>query len=573
MDTNRRTSGLRRIAAVLTALGSLAVVGPLGPGATAAHADPVGGPGCTAAGAEVTCAFDWTGGSQLWSVPPGVTAATVTAYGAAGGGGSGQGYDWHPGPGGPGGRQAAALSGLTPGQRLQVNVGGVGGDLRPGGPFWYPAAGGFNGGGTGFTGGGGASDVRAADGAGQYGPADRLVVAGGGGGAGAGGPLALAAGGGAGGGAVGGSSLDSGQTASGGTQGAGGSNTGGGAGSNPWHGTEQVCHDGRFGEGGTCLYTNQLLSANMTHGGGGGGGWYGGGVGLGPGSGFAQTAGPGGGGSSHAGPADGVAVADLGTASGGTFTPPAGTGGNGRVQISYTLANFSATGFRGAAGSWTLASGQTLSTGTDANSPNTAFVLTMQGDGNLILTSPGVPGVRWASSTWGNPGATARFTADGVLQVVGTTGAVLWRSAVAGGLGATFVFLPGGTLQILDRYSVQCWFTSLTGEFGGLTLFPNNAVSVGGSNHQLVMQGDGNLVWYGAGLQPIWASNTWGNDGRGFRFDFAPRGTLAIHDGTGTLVWSAGPASGGWWLRLQGDGNIVIVDAARVARWATGTSG
>ncbi|GAA3011976.1 hypothetical protein GCM10020229_24240 [Kitasatospora albolonga] len=560
MHTKRRPGGARRFAATVTALSALAVAGPLGPGATAAHADPAGGSGtgCAVAGPVVTCGFDWTGGPQQWTVPSGVTSATVTAFGAAGG--RGDGLD--PAAGGPGGQAVVTLAGLTPGQVLQVNVGGSGAPARPGGPVGTPAAGGWNGGGRGYAGGGGASDVRVAGATGEYTLQDRLVVAGGGGGAGG------ASGGGAGGGTVGGSSLDPGQVTSGGTQTAGGSNAQGGASAEVF-GRKVDCHDGGFGSGGGCLLQSDLLGGTFAQGGGGGGGWYGGGFGTGAG----QGAVAGGAGSSHTGPRNGVAVTDPATATGGTFAAPEGANGNGRVRIAYALPGYSAGGHRAAAGTWTLAPGQSVSSGPGAGSQNGAYLLTMQNDGNLVVSSPDAPGVPWASSTSGNPGASARFTADGALQVVSATGAVLWRSAVTAGTGSTFVVNAGGALQILDRYGVSRWFASLTGEFAGLSLTPGDAVSVGAANHQLVMQTDGNLVWYDGAFRPLWASNTWGNAGKGYRFEFAPRGTLAIRDGAGTGVWSAGPASGGWWLRLQGDGNIVVADAARTPIWATGSSG
>ena len=59
-------------------------------------------------------------------------------------------------------------------------------------------------------------------------------------------------------------------------------------------------------------------------------------------------------------------------------------------------------------------------------------------------------------------------------------------------------------------------------------------------NHVLVMQGDGNLVQYQAGVV-LWASYTGGSSGA--------------------------------WAVLQGDGNFVIYSSAGVALWSTGTWG
>lgn len=120
-----------------------------------------------------TQTFGFSGAAESFTVPSGVTALTVAARGAQGG------SDGN--PGGAGGEAMATVP-VTPGEVLQVNVGGQGacdGNL---------GAGGFNGGGDAVNafgaavscGGGGATDVRRA----PYGLGDRLVVGAGGGGGG-----------------------------------------------------------------------------------------------------------------------------------------------------------------------------------------------------------------------------------------------------------------------------------------------------------------------------------------------------------------------------------------------------
>ncbi len=153
--------------------------------------------------------FAYTGGPQTYVVPDGVCGVRVDARGAQGGGGSitegfapvdgGHTIFLLPSPGGRGGEATSSIT-VTPGESLQVNVGGQGDGrgmvlLAGGGKSW-PDAGdaGWNGGGVGGRnedasvgyvyggGGGGASDVRR----GGTSLADRVVVAGGGGGWGAG---------------------------------------------------------------------------------------------------------------------------------------------------------------------------------------------------------------------------------------------------------------------------------------------------------------------------------------------------------------------------------------------------
>ncbi len=117
--------------------------------------------------------FNYTGGSQSYTVPPGTSAICFTVSGA-----KGQGNVNGANIGGLGGRVMGTLP-VVPGQVLQINVGGGGGNTQLGG---------FNGGAPGGTcnacatswggGGGGASDIRFS----PFGLIDRQAVGGGGGG-------------------------------------------------------------------------------------------------------------------------------------------------------------------------------------------------------------------------------------------------------------------------------------------------------------------------------------------------------------------------------------------------------
>ncbi len=200
---------------------------------------------CTS-GAVVSQTFAFTGSTQTFVVPSGVTTLTIETWGAQGGANWVNNTNF-------GGYSKATFS-VTPGQTLAVNAGG-----QP-----TTITGGFNGGGTGDgagKGGGGASDVRIA----PYTLTDRIIVGGGGGGAGFWSSLHVV--GGVGGGLVGGdgfrnTTLDMG--------GLGGTQTAGGA-----HGTcssfSNVAMAGSFGNGG-----NAGGNSCGCEGYGGGGGWYGG---------------------------------------------------------------------------------------------------------------------------------------------------------------------------------------------------------------------------------------------------------------------------------------------------------
>ena len=120
--------------------------------------------------------FNFTGAMQTFTVPAGMGSVQLNVYGAQGASGAAGGNSAQGGAGGLGGFATGTLA-VTPGQVLNIFVGGQG----------ATPTGGFNGGGNGGTqnagGGGGASDVRV----GGTGDVDRIIVAGGGGGGGRGG--------------------------------------------------------------------------------------------------------------------------------------------------------------------------------------------------------------------------------------------------------------------------------------------------------------------------------------------------------------------------------------------------
>ncbi|MCX4524201.1 MULTISPECIES: Ig-like domain-containing protein [unclassified Streptomyces] len=290
------------LAAVLTPLTASAE-----PGSADAPAPAACGAGGVFAASPVGCTYA-AAGTDTFTVPDGVSAITVDLFGAEGGSAAGF-VSPNPAntgsPGGLGGETRATVA-VSPGQRLQITLGAAGtpgtsrhGEYaRPGGYGHGSGGGGAHGGGGS---GGGGSDVRV----GEFGAADRILVAGGGGGAGNGGPLL---GGGAGGGPVaepggqGGGPEGSGIAGGGGTQsahGAGGprnSNIGGpgisGGDIDPNTGLPNPGSGGPGGSGGR----------GGNGGGGGGGGYFGGGGGSGGGNPDNLYAAGGGGGSSYAAP-------------------------------------------------------------------------------------------------------------------------------------------------------------------------------------------------------------------------------------------------------------------------------
>ncbi|MAM29971.1 MAG: hypothetical protein CMC13_13190 [Flavobacteriaceae bacterium] len=330
-------------------------------GAVINYTAPVAADNC--GGLIVTETFNFTGASQTFIVPTGVTSVSIDAFGAAG-----QDMiieDFDPSTGGLGGQASGELA-VTPGDVLTIFVGGAGTD----------GVGGFNGGevggfgtpttGTGgFAGsGGGASDVRI----GGTSLTDRIIVAGGGGGSGRDyvngtcTPCGIGGDGGAGGGFTGIDGEDPswsgilGSFPNVGAGGKGGTPTmGGAAGDGP---NGPAGNPGALGIGGAGVNGTQSVAS-----GGGGGGYYGGGSGGGGDSGNGVAGAGGAGGSSYVG----------GVTSG--TTNPGIRAGDGEVIITYTQ-SLVVTQTAG------LASGSTFPVGTTTNT----FVVT-DGAGNTATCS------------------------------------------------------------------------------------------------------------------------------------------------------------------------------------------
>ncbi|WP_052434335.1 Ig-like domain-containing protein [Streptacidiphilus melanogenes] len=359
----------RQAFAVVTAV-ALVPAGLIAAGAPAAAASPCGLGVPVAVGTYRACVYEQPG-TALFTVPAGVSEVTFALDGAHGGHGAGVGGG-SGNFGAVGGRVVTSI-GVTPGQVLQINVGGVGGLIT----------GGFNGGGVGADGiddssgaaggtggsggGGGASDVRTA----PYTVNDRIIVAAGGGGGGGNGGGAYYKNGGHGGvGGAGGadflrgmsgtnglagndSNTHNGGQGGGGLAGTGAGDTaagvgggGGIAGGAPLShahpgvegGSGRLGVGGDGGRGGAGQHGGPVYpdGGSGGSGGGGGGGYYGGGAGGGGGGGEGgSTAATGGGGGGGGG-------GSSFSRSAATFSPSR-LPDDGQVTVSYTVKDATTT--------------------------------------------------------------------------------------------------------------------------------------------------------------------------------------------------------------------------------------
>ncbi|MFF3609283.1 ricin-type beta-trefoil lectin domain protein [Streptomyces sp. NPDC002463] len=95
----------------------------------------------------------------------------------------------------------------------------------------------------------------------------------------------------------------------------------------------------------------------------------------------------------------------------------------------------------------TLTGGQVIPSGTSLTSNSVR--LTMQGDGNLVLSALASGKTIWSSGTGGNTGAYARFGTDGNLVVYNTSGTAKFTTNLSATAGATLRVHTDSTLSIV----------------------------------------------------------------------------------------------------------------------------
>ena len=104
----------------------------------------------------------------------------------------------------------------------------------------------------------------------------------------------------------------------------------------------------------------------------------------------------------------------------------------------------------------TLTAGERLYPDTEIRSPNGAYVLRYQSDGNLVLYGPG--GAVWSSGTAGAGGLFAEMQPDGNFVVYHANGADPWESGTAGIPGAELRVQDDGYLVVYDSGGNVPWY-------------------------------------------------------------------------------------------------------------------
>jgi RHS repeat-associated protein len=126
-------------------------------------------------------------------------------------------------------------------------------------------------------------------------------------------------------------------------------------------------------------------------------------------------------------------------------TAPAG----GRSTATYTNALGQTTSkvVKNTGSTVTLHGGAVIPSGTSLMSDSVR--LTMQADGNLVLTALATGKTIWSSATSGNPGAYAQFGTDGNLVVYTTAGTAKWTTNLTATTGSTFRVRNDSTVVVV----------------------------------------------------------------------------------------------------------------------------
>lgn len=230
-----------------------------------------------------------------------------------------------------------------------------------------------------------------------------------------------------------------------------------------------------------------------------------------------------------------------------------------------------------------LLPGQGLMPGGSIKSADGRFTFIMQGDGNLVLYGPGGEAM-WASNTAGQTGVwDIIMQADGNLVLYDGHGHPFWASNTNGKPGASLIVQNDGNVVIYNTNNQPLWATNTvvptspaaptqTGRLlPGQGLLAGQSIRSTDGRFTFIMQADGNLVLYGPGDQPLWASGT---NGKADVWETIMQGdgNLVIYDGHNHPLWASNTSGKpGASLIVQNDGNVVIYNPANQPLWASNT--
>lgn len=232
-----------------------------------------------------------------------------------------------------------------------------------------------------------------------------------------------------------------------------------------------------------------------------------------------------------------------------------------------------------AAESSVLSAGQQLTAGQDRRSPDGAYRLVMQGDGNVVVYAS-AGRVVWSSGTSRSPGARLVMQGDGNLVIYNAAGTPIWHTRSSGHPGARAAMQIDGNLVVYSSANKVLWSSgpdrlrfppAPTGDTlsGGRQLSTGQSLTAANGRYRLVMQSDGNVVVYAGDGRAAWSSGT--SRSPGSRLVMRTDGNLVIVNPAGAVVWQTRTAGhAGSRTVLQSDGNVVVYTTGNRPIWDSG---
>jgi hypothetical protein len=217
-----------------------------------------------------------------------------------------------------------------------------------------------------------------------------------------------------------------------------------------------------------------------------------------------------------------------------------------------------------------LGSGNKLAAGQEIKSLNGKYTLRMQTDGNFVLLDGGK--VIWHAGTAPSPGAAAHMQRDGNLTVrAAGTNKPLWDTGTQG-RSATLHVQNDGNVTVRTPDGKVLW--ALSDEVSdGARLNAGEALRAGEERHSLNgkytlrMQTDGNLVLVDDSDKVLWHAGTAPN--RSASAHMQRDGNLTVRAaGTNKPLWDTGTQGQSATLHVQNDGNVTIRTPDGKVLWA-----
>jgi RHS repeat-associated protein len=136
-------------------------------------------------------------------------------------------------------------------------------------------------------------------------------------------------------------------------------------------------------------------------------------------------------------------------------------GGRSTATFTNALGQTTRTVVENTGSTVTLQGGAVIPSGTSLTSDSVR--LTMQADGNLVLSALATGKTIWSSGTSGNPGAYAQFGTDGNLVVRTTAGVSAWTTGLPAVTGASLQVRNDSTADVVSSTGAVLWHQGTAG--------------------------------------------------------------------------------------------------------------